>query len=195
MTITDVPMLRRIEEALARNPGKRRRRINSPHPSEHALRESGFSEHDVKILVEGAEHEARWRQEQVGSSDVSSHALVPPTGWVQTSTPGAFSHEAHGTLHVSPGKWVRRDKAGTIRGSGTTQESMTAHLRTADAGTQPAATEALGEILGRIRGESPRPTPDAARLMEAIRNREVGRTATSASGEDLNAKMRNLVTR
>src|SRR6266851_6126148 len=75
MTITDVPMLRRIEEALARNPGKRRRRINSPHPSEHALRESGFSEHDVKILVEGAEHEARWRQEQVGSSDVSSHAL------------------------------------------------------------------------------------------------------------------------
>ena len=200
-------------------PLKKLRHARPSADSVKALREAGVSAVDAAILVEGAEHEARYLagglapvrfrseipprvadaldvlQEQVGSGAATDAAMIPGYGWTaHPTTAGTFTHEAHGSLHVAPGRWTHRDRSGVIRGSGVNQESMTGYLRglraTGDAGTQPAATEALDDILARVRGTAPGAPAAAYRLVEAIRAR-AGRTATG----DLHERLRKAATR
>jgi hypothetical protein len=159
MTITDVPMLRRIEEALSRTGRKKRARTSSADASTRALRESGVSEKDITILVEGAAREADYvaqmdspaRVRRPDLPDAVAHALrvfqettgdgqdgagqlsMPPnmTGWrSEGDSTAVYSHAQHGRLKLGAGRWTRHHATtGRILASGTTQESLANHLR------------------------------------------------------------------
>jgi hypothetical protein len=188
-------------------PLKKKKRFTPDAATAKALRESGLSEADVATLVEGTEHERRFLidtgavrfrpeiparvadalgvlQEAVDSSVSSASALTPPTGWTsRADTPDTFSHSTHGSLHLKNGRWVHRDKAGTIRGSGANQESMTGYLRglgsdpntaaadAASASGSDAAAESLAVILGRIRSGGRDTVPAAAHALVEARLR------------------------
>lgn len=222
MTTIDRPMLRRIEEALARNPGKRRRRTTpsaASAASTRALRESGISEQDIAVLIEGHAHEAAYArsclpalpesidralatlQETTGDGASADAAMIPGYGWTaHPTTAGSYVHaKAPGHKLMLDGTgWRHHLPSGQIAKRGSGQQSLTEYAKTVvDWGGSQNASEAL-DVVARIRarelGEAPRPNLETARLVEAIRSREIGRTV-SASGEDLNAKMRALVTR
>jgi hypothetical protein len=142
MTITDTPMLRRIEEALAKTGRRKKKTSYDPTtPTAKALRESGISEQDVQMLIEGTQHEAdyirgtegaarhrseipaavdralRVFQETTGDGAApdagSMPEMAPPTsyGWKKTTATTA-AHEGKGhVMHVTGGAWVRRDSA------------------------------------------------------------------------------------
>jgi len=199
-------ILRRLR-ASGRTLKKKKRPPVTSAATAKALREGGLSEKDITTLIEGAEHErnflagvegaVRFRadlpprvsaaldvlQEQVSSGVGPDTAMIPPTqyGWTGADPPGTFTHREHGTLHTSAGKWTRRDKAGVIRGSGTTQESLTAHLKAVNGGGSPAASEGLEDILTRIRNDGSRDTvPPEARVMAEERLRPRGPDLTAA---------------
>jgi len=212
---------------------KRRRPVDAPEAraaKEQALKESGaFSDRDVQILIEGNEIEERaakewgsgWRHlsvpdpidralrrtfsEAVDSAATSGALSMPSmSGW-RAESDNVHVHGTHGTVRLHDGgtRWTHHAIGGKIVKSGTTQESLGAHLRglvgdLGNAGAADANAEAL-DVVARIRarelGESPRPNLQTAKLVEAIRNREVGRLAP-ASHEALRSKMYDkLVTR
>jgi len=193
--------------APARRGRKRRSRFRNAAKA-RPLHEAGvLSPRDRAMLTDAIEHERRFLRDEPHQDHLSplpsaverelatlqEQVESLPSGWSATDG-GAFSHPVHGSVHVQPdGRWQHRDKGGVIRKSGTTQESMRGYLGDlGNSGAADANAEALA-VVGRIRarelGESPRPSLATAKLVEAIRTREVGRTVP-ASGEDLHAKMR-----
>ena len=118
------------------------------------------------------EAQARVLLETTGDGvDGAGQLQMPPmTGWTaEGDGASTYSHAKHGRVKLGAGRWSRHDaSSGRIVASGTTQESLTSHLRglkdTGDMGNANAA-ESLDDVLRRGRGESPRPTPEAARLV------------------------------
>jgi hypothetical protein len=177
-----------------------------------------------RAFCSGAEGSARLRAElpesvsralvqfqEAVTSDVSSPpALALPVGWTERTARQAtehrtYSHPDHGTIHTSPdGKWVRRALVGgLIAGSGTTQESLDAHLKTiGDVGGNPAASgaadanaEALADVVARVRRGGAPVVPEGlhTRLAEAL-VRGAGREAVPG-GQSLHERLRKAATR
>jgi hypothetical protein len=135
-------------------------------------------------------------QEQVGSNISAPSVMAAPTGWEEAAA-GIFTHKRlAGHKVMTDGEaWSHRGPDGRIIKRGSGQQSLHEYAKTipGDFGGSQNATEAL-DVVARIRArelsESPRPPAGAARLMEAVRNRESGRSAPVAeSREDLRAKM------
>jgi hypothetical protein len=145
-------------------------------------------------------------QEQVGS-DVSDAGTIPGTqsltmpsglpGWTaEGDSASVYRHAKHGTVRLHGDRWTHHAVGGRIVKSGVSQESLANHLRglvgdTGNSGAGDPNAEALADVMARARGERPRPTREAAQLVEAVRNRE----RTPASADDLRERLRKAMVR
>lgn len=152
----------------------------------------------MPALPEAVSAALRTFQEEASVGDGTSGQLsMPPmTGWrSEGDSASVYSHAQHGTVRLHGDRWTHH-VGGRIVKSGVSQESLGSHLRglvgdTGNSGAADANAEALAEILGRVRGETPRPTREAARLVEALT-----RTARAVPTEgDLHSRLRRAVTR
>jgi len=153
-----------------------RRRMNPD--AAKALRESGISEKDITILLEGSEHDRSYvadvaaaarlhteipepidralrRFSEAVDSTATSTALAMPSmsGW-RAESDNVHVHDKHGTVRLHDGgtRWTHHAVGGRIVKSGTTQESLASHLRglVGDTGNSGAA-DANAEALDDVR--------------------------------------------
>ena len=141
-------------------------------------------------------------QEQVGSGAVSDAGMMPSTqsltmppntpGWTaEGDNPSVYTHAAHGTVRLHGDRWTHHAAGGRIVKSGTTQEGLAAYMKSLK-GEVGGSSEALDDVLRRVRGQSPvMPAGLHTRLHEAL-----VRTAERVpSGGDLHERLRKAVTR
>jgi hypothetical protein len=164
-------VLEETRKILARMPRplkKKRGRAFTPDPvMTRSLREAGVEEKDIVTLIEGHRHERAFVAGAEGAARFRSE--LPPA--------------------VDAALVRLQEQVGTMDPGQLTMPE-----------TADANAEALADVLTRVRsrelGESPRPSLATSKLVEAVRAREVGRTATvPTSREDLHAKMRGKLVR